>query len=307
MTDSSSPVRQLPAKANLEQLKKQAKELLRAVRAGEAAALALVHQFEHSFEASSFALHDTQRVLARSYGFASWAKLKEHVGRASVRRLMEAVHAGDAEAARKLLREQPDLVHMDLAENDERRALHHAVVARNVDLVRLLMRHGADAHQGVYPHRDATSAYTIAQERGYDDVLAVINAEEQRRREEMSCPNVTVSPVQEKISEAIARGENQRAKELLASDESLLRACDREGASPLHIAAQYGNVEMAEWIVSREVNPRKKDNHGLAPLDRAVLAVDPRNSRLARFPAVARLLLSRGAELNLRAAVALGN
>ncbi len=307
MNSNDAPVRSLPARASLEQLKKQAKELLAAVASGQSAALALVHRYERSPNLPHFALHEAQRVLARSYGFASWAKLKEHVTRATVARLVKAVHEGDAGAARQLLRQQPQLAHMDLAENDERRALHHAVLARNVEMVRLLMRYGADAHQGVYPHRDATSAYTLARERGYQDVLAALDEEEQRRREEMSCPNAAVSPVQEEISAAIARGENDKAQMLLAADESLLRACDREGGTPLHVAAQFGNVDMVEWIAAREVNPRKADHEGLTPLDRAVLEVDPRNHRREQFPAVARLLLARGAELNLRAAVALGH
>lgn len=54
MTDSSNPpVRLLPAKANLEQLKKQAKELLRSVRARNTAALALASHFDASFDAGS--------------------------------------------------------------------------------------------------------------------------------------------------------------------------------------------------------------------------------------------------------------
>ena len=292
-------------------MKKQAKDLLAAFRAGDSDARAEVQRFEHAADAApnalGFALHDAQRVLARSYGFESWSKLKEHVGRVTVARLVHAVHSSDTDAVRAMLRQQPELVHMDMAGNDERRALHHAVLARNVEMVRVLMQHGADAHQGVYPHREATSAHTIASERGYHDVLAVIEEEERHRREAMSCPNVTVSPVQDEINQAIARGENATAQSLLAADESLLRACDRDGATPLHIAAQVGNLEMLEWMLARHVSVRKADNQGLAPLDRAALGVDPRNHRLARFPAVARILLARGAELNLRAAVALGD
>jgi hypothetical protein len=48
------------------------------------------------------------------------------------------------------------------------------------------MEHGADAHSGVYPVRDATSPLTIATERGYDEIVAIIRGEEQRRREKKS-------------------------------------------------------------------------------------------------------------------------
>ena len=54
-------------------------------------------------------------------------------------------------------------------------------------------------------------------------------------------------------------------------------------------------------------NVHKRDVRGFTPLDRAALAADPRNDRAKRFPAVAKLLLDRGAEVTLRAAVALSD
>jgi hypothetical protein len=68
-------MRALPARANLEQLKKQAKDLLAAHRAGDPEAVAEVTRHERSPDGKGFALHDAQRVLARAYGFESWAKL----------------------------------------------------------------------------------------------------------------------------------------------------------------------------------------------------------------------------------------
>ncbi len=45
------------------------------------------------------------------------------------------------------------------------------------------MRYGANARQGIDPHRAATAAWTIAKEQGYDEIVAVIKAEERRRGE----------------------------------------------------------------------------------------------------------------------------
>src|SRR5258708_28026665 len=67
--------------------------------------------------------------------------------------------------------------------NDNYQVLHYAVFNRSSEMVRLLMQHGANARYGVYPHNDATSPLTIAVERGYDDIAAIIREEEQRRRE----------------------------------------------------------------------------------------------------------------------------
>ncbi len=69
---------QLPERANLEQLKKQAKTLLRAVRAKDPAALgrfqavpALASMISTGAGAADLALHDAQFVIAREHGFKS--------------------------------------------------------------------------------------------------------------------------------------------------------------------------------------------------------------------------------------------
>ncbi len=70
---------------NLEQQKKQARDLLRAIRSGNADAIERLRR-SHARWASSddgevhqfVALHDAQFVLAREQGFASWPKLKAY-------------------------------------------------------------------------------------------------------------------------------------------------------------------------------------------------------------------------------------
>src|SRR5262245_45396672 len=80
MTDSHlSADRQWPYRPDFSQFKRQAKELLKSYRAGDANAVAEVRRHEQAPDPSAFALHDAQRVLARSYGFPSWQKLKNYV------------------------------------------------------------------------------------------------------------------------------------------------------------------------------------------------------------------------------------
>jgi ankyrin repeat protein len=74
-----SSVRRWPYRPDFNQFKRQAKELLKAYRAGDASAVAEVERYEQAPDPAAFALHDAQRVLARSYGFASWQKLKSYV------------------------------------------------------------------------------------------------------------------------------------------------------------------------------------------------------------------------------------
>jgi ankyrin repeat protein len=78
------PVIPLPDEPSLEQLRNQAKDLRRAVLAGDPRALAEVaERFPDGAsgvpESSWFPLRAAQLVVARRYGFASWTRLKRHV------------------------------------------------------------------------------------------------------------------------------------------------------------------------------------------------------------------------------------
>src|SRR5580698_670594 len=99
----SSPTRVLRAQPNIDQLRRQAKELLAAFTAGDSDAITEIRAHFHHDDSVIFALHDAQLVLARSYGFDSWPKLKAYVGGATVKRLAEAVHAGDIMQVRAML------------------------------------------------------------------------------------------------------------------------------------------------------------------------------------------------------------
>lgn len=77
---------QLPARPNLEHLKKQAKRLLHAWKLNEAGAL---HRAERWLTKSAqqprpATLADAQFIIAREHGFASWPKLKIHVQAVSI-------------------------------------------------------------------------------------------------------------------------------------------------------------------------------------------------------------------------------
>src|SRR5580700_7805141 len=252
----SNPVspRRLPHQPNLEQLKKQAKELLERFRASESTALAEVRQFERNPDPCHFALNDAQRVLARAYGFQSWPKLKAFVDGATIARFADAVKAGDMAQVRSMLALRPELVSMDQAGNDEHRGLHYAVLRRDVPMVKLLMEAGADARKGIWPNRDATSALALARDREFSEIVAIIEEEERLRREEMSCPNATVSPVQDQISAAIFHDDSATAMQLLEAEPSLIQACDREGQTPLHIAARVCDIKLTAWLLERRAN-----------------------------------------------------
>src|SRR5262245_33685915 len=115
---------------------------------------------------------------------------------ATVKRLADAVRTRDFSRASAMLKIRPELVNMELAENDERRALHFAVLDRSSEMVRLLMRSGANARKGIYPHRAATTALTLATERGYDEIVAIITDEERKTDGQPRSADASPSPEQ---------------------------------------------------------------------------------------------------------------
>jgi hypothetical protein len=69
-------LRHLPVRPNLDQLKHQAKDLLRAARRGDAAASAeLTKHHPERIDPAQARLGDAQLALARSYGLPSWPRL----------------------------------------------------------------------------------------------------------------------------------------------------------------------------------------------------------------------------------------
>ena len=107
----SEPTNRLPERPSLEQLRKQAKELLRALRKGSEDAVARVRVVLSEIS-NDPSLANAQHVIARELGFDSWAKLVHHVdenhpdGLAKFERLADeiarAYTAGDAMAVRQI-------------------------------------------------------------------------------------------------------------------------------------------------------------------------------------------------------------
>jgi len=88
----------LPARPDIDQLRHQAKDLLRAAKAGGAEALRRVHAVS-----DRLVLASAQLAVAREYGFASWPRLKTEVER------REILNGRDLGRLRALLAEEPAL------------------------------------------------------------------------------------------------------------------------------------------------------------------------------------------------------
>jgi hypothetical protein len=97
--------RHFPVHPNLDQLRNQAKDLLRAVRRSDPDAVADFSEYRSkSIDSSSARLADAQFVLARSYGLASWPRL------VTACRMTDAIRRGDVETVRALVLRDPALL-----------------------------------------------------------------------------------------------------------------------------------------------------------------------------------------------------
>src|SRR5579862_1245825 len=105
-------MRQLPPRPSLEHLKKQAKELLEAIRAGDPDSIGLYRSAFPAQETPNLAR--AQLALARDYGFPSWTALKRAVEGNQLDDFVSDVLGGRLDAAKKLLPKIKDQIPADL-------------------------------------------------------------------------------------------------------------------------------------------------------------------------------------------------
>ena len=160
----------LPLRPNLEQYRKQAKELVRACKSGDAAAVrtwatewidGLLRSAGHRADADQIrphvdrvetfasrtlsaarvcALADAQFVIARAQGFMSWTKFVEHLNAldranspvSAFESAADAVVTGDVAALDRLLRKHPELIRARSTREHGATLLHY-VAANGVE------------------------------------------------------------------------------------------------------------------------------------------------------------------------------
>lgn len=150
----------LPDHADLAHLKNQAQDLLKQARRGAADALARLRELHPRYDRlvrTGVKLADAQLVIARSYGFPSWPKLKTHLEyQGLVGALEHAINANDLEVVKRLMKSHPELHAAPLGYGKngpltwvaECRVPWEAPSETRLAMARWMLENGSDVHQG---------------------------------------------------------------------------------------------------------------------------------------------------------------
>ena len=272
-----SPATPLPRFPNLDQLKHQAKDLVRAYRDGDAeVAGEFAEALPRQIRADEAKLTLAQLVLARRYGFPSWPKLRLEV---AGRQLCKAAWDRDVDGVRHVLDEEPGALHESGPHpmwGGEPKALHVATERGQVETVRLLLDRGADPNCGGYStplflaaHWGHAEVAQLLIERGADvDIIA-----------------------------AAILCDVERATALLSETPSLATAPGPDGFPPLHTA---GCPEIARMLIDHGARLDTVDDQDNTPLGSAL-------ARGQHGRDVAVFLLEQGASADACQLAALGN
>ena len=324
--------KQLPPRASLEQLRKQAKALLKGHQAGDAGALKLLREHhprwrniaETTFGKIRFTLADAQLVIASQYGFLTWPELKAHVElhRASpsteVRSLQEAARLGDLERLNALLDRFPELIN-ETSGRGVRTALHEATGNKQEAAVKLLLERGADPNircegDHAYPlhfaaEKQHLGIIRLLIEHGADpvgegdyhelEVIGWATAWDYVALNREVVDYLTAHGARHNVFSAVATGEAEVIRDLVSrSPADLERRMDltNRRRRPLHLAVVKKQPVSLRTLLDLGANPESRDEAGFTALDQA--ALDGQTE-------MTQLLLGRGARVRLPAAMAL--
>jgi ankyrin repeat protein len=215
--------------------------------------------------------------------------------------LLIAVESGEVETARNLLSRRPDII--DLGRG-EMRALHMAVLRRDLHMTTLLLEFGADPDGGIWPKRDATSPFVLARDRGYEEIVDVIDAA--RRQRGARGPKEPTDATR-KLQRACLAGREEDMIAVLDEHPELADISPASGLTFLHRIAGQGASAVLKWLVDHGVDVNRTSQDGWTPLDFAATGRD--GDWLfdhEKFERVAALLLEHGARLSPLSAAALG-
>jgi len=322
----------LPPRPNLENLKKQAKLILKGHLGGNRDILREIREHhprwstssEDAIQSARFTLADAQLVIARQYGFDSWPKLKAQVllrqdapSHEIVKRLRDAAGRGDLEQLNALLDAHPDLIN-EPGGQGVRTALHQAVFGKHEGAVKLLLDRGADPNircegDNAMPLHFALekAMFPIVRlliEHGADPIgegdyheLGVIGwatAWDYIQADKEIVDYLLAHGARHNLWSAVAMGDVKAIRELAAKGADLERRMDgtNRRRRPLHLAVAKKQVESLKTLLDLGADLESIDEARFTALDQAALRGEKE---------MVQILLDRGAKVRLPAAFAL--
>ncbi len=229
-------------------------------------------------------LSRAQHQLAKHYGFANWADLIRHVESSETThvwgsRLEQAVFHGKLDELRVLLDEQPDAIHLLIGQWNKP-PLHMAAWEGHVDIVRELVRRGADVNERC--ETDHACPIHFAAERGHLEVVRFLI----REGSEIEASNndhkqsvlgwavclgdqkkvgkvLLEAGVRHSIWTAVAMGDEAEVRRLVSSDPNVLNARMSQfeyHRTPFLFALHRGNKQMADLLVELGADTRARDS-----------------------------------------------
>ena len=323
-------VRKLTPRSSLENLRREAKRWLKALRANDEAALARLRRALQNVGADA-SLRDVQHALAIEYGASGWAELASRVEQIrstsggpsldALTSLLDASARGDLACVTGILDIDPEIVSKPglLRGNTGRRtALHYAVGGSHEGVVRLLLARGADPNvrdegDNAIPlcfacEKNDVAIIRLLVEHGADvnstgdmhtmDVMGWATVFGAARPEIVEY--LVGQGARHNIWSAVTMGDVDAIRSIVHADRSRIDASMDDAnhkRRPLHLAVVKRRPESLAELLALGADTELRDAARLTPLDQAAL-----NGATE----MARMLLNAGASLDLPAAIALG-
>ena len=223
---------------------------------------------------------------------ATLERLKSETSAEKISELMKAVSDSDYDTLARLL--DPNGLAMDVnsPDSDGLTALHHAVQAADLDMVRFLLEHDADPHAGSLCEKVQMPLFIAVQANDKPIAEALV--------EYKADLDITDSKGCSLLHHSINHETTDMTAFLLSKRPSLRNTIDRNGQKALHYcASEAGNVGMLDQLRvlladEDEAGVNVKDRAGRVPVHLVVrwTATEPREEAV-------RLLRDKGARIDI--------